>query len=83
MAIATILSFFVFYQPLLRLYDLTITGMAAVASQFTYGSEVDPQYWFDQLNTPTVQVFFLIILGLLVLSWVLKFTEWLILVKKL
>jgi len=83
LVIATILSFFVFYQPLLRLYDLTITGMATVASQFTYGSEVDPQYWFDQLNTPTVRVFFLIILGLLVLSWVLKFTEWLILVKKL
>ncbi len=83
LAIATILAFFVFYQPLLRLYDLTITGMATVASQFTYGSQVDPQYWFDQLNTPTGQVFFLIILGLLVLSWVLKFTEWLILVKKL
>ncbi len=57
--------------------------MASLASQFTYGSQVDPQHWFDQLNTPTVQVFFLIILGLLVLSWVLKFTEWLILVKKL
>ncbi len=83
LAIATILAFFVFYQPLLSLYDLTITGMATVASQFTYGSEVDPQYWFDQLNTPTVQVFFLIILALFVLSWVLKFTEWLILVKKL
>jgi len=83
LAIATILAFFVFYQPLLKLYDLTIRGMASLASQFTYGSQVDPQHWFDQLNTPTVQVFFLIILGLLVLSWVLKFTEWLILVKKL
>ncbi len=83
LVIATIVAFFVFYQPLLKLYDLTITGMATVASQFTYGSEVDPQYWFEQLNTPTVQVFFLIILGLLVLSWVLKFTEWIILVKKL
>ena len=83
LAIATILAFFVFYQPILRLYELTITGMATVASQFTYGSQVDPKYWFEQLNTPTVQVFFLIILGLLVLSWVLRFTEWLILVKKL
>ena len=83
LVIATIVAFFVFYQPILRLYELTITGMATVASQFTYGSEVDPQYWFDQLNTPTVQLFFLIILGLLVLSWVLKFTEWLILIKKL
>ncbi len=83
LVIATIAAFFVFYQPLLRLYDLTITGMATVASRFTYGSEIDPTYWFDQLNTPTVQVFFLIILGLLVLSWVLKFTEWLILIKKL
>jgi len=83
LAIATIVAFFVFYQPVLKLYNLTITGMANLASQFTYGSEVDPQYWFEQLNTPTVELFFLIILGLFVLSWVLKFTEWLILVKKL
>ncbi len=83
LVIATIVAFFVFYQPLVRLYELFITGMANVASQFTYGSQVDPQHWFDQLNTPTVQVFFLIILALLILSWVLKFTEWLILIKKL
>jgi len=83
LVIATIVAFFVFYQPLLNLYKLFITAMANLASQFTYGSQVDPQYWFEQLNTPTVQVFFLIILFLLVLSWVLKFTEWLILIKKL
>jgi len=83
MAIGTIVAFFIFYQPLLKLYDLTIKGMANIASQFTYGSQVDPHYWFEQLNTPTVQVFFIIIVGLLVLSWVLRFTEWLILVKKL
>ncbi len=83
LVIATIAAFFVFYQPLLRLYNLAIVGMANLASRFTYGSQVDPGYWFEQLNTPTVQLFFLIILGLLVLSWVLKFTEWLILVKKL
>ena len=83
MVIATFVAFFIFYQPLLKLYDLTIRGMANIASQFTYGSQVDPHYWFEQLNTPTVQVFFIVILGLLVLSWVLRFTEWLILVKKL
>jgi len=83
MVIATIVAFFIFYQPLLKLYDLTIKGMANIAGQFTYGSQVDPHYWFEQLNTPTVQVFFIVILGLLVLSWVLRFTEWLILVKKL
>jgi len=83
LVVATIAAFFVFYRPLLRLYELTIMGMAKLASRFTYGSQVEPQQWFDQLNTPTVQISFLIIVGLLVLSWVLKFTEWLILVRKL
>ncbi len=78
----TIIAFIVFHPQLMRLYEFTINAMATLASRFTYGSEVDPEAWFTYLNTPTVQVFFLLILGLLVLSWVLRFTEWAILVKK-
>ena len=80
--VGTIVALIVFYRPLLGLYGLTLTGMANLASTFSYGEQVDPKVWFDYLNTPTVQVFFLLMLGVLVLSWVLKFVEWAILVKK-
>ncbi len=83
LVIGTIVALIVFYRPVLALYSLTITGMAKLASIFSYGDQVDPEVWFDYLNTSTVQVFFLLMLGLLVLSWVLKFVEWAILVKKL
>lgn len=78
--ILTLVGFAVAYQPLLKLYELLINGMAQIAARMTYGTAmVDAGEWVQYLNTPAVQVFFFIILGLFVLSYVLKFVEWLVL----
>ncbi len=82
LVVGLIVALIVCYRPLLTLYSLTLTGMANFASRFTYGEHVDPRVWFDYLNGPTVQFFFLLFFALLVLSWLLKLTEWVILVKK-
>lgn len=71
------------YKPLMGLYTLVVTAIAEAARRLTYGNEmVDAGAWFDYLNTITVQVFFFIIVGLLLLSYVLKFVEWVVFTKK-
>ena len=81
--IGTIVVLVAGYRPLMSLYRGLIGAMAGLASQFTLGSEVDPTAWFEYLDTPTIRAFFVIILGLLLLSYVLRAVEWAILVKKI
>ncbi len=71
------------YQPLMAVYREVIKGIAGVASRFTYGTRVDAGEWFEYLNTPAIQVFFFVIVGMLALAYVLKFVEWVIFEKKL
>ena len=60
-----------------------IKGIAGVASRFTYGTRVDAGEWFEYLNTPAIQIFFFVIVGMLALAYVLKLVEWVIFEKKL
>lgn len=71
------------YRPLLAVYREVIRGIAQVASRFTYGTRVDAGEWFEYLNTPAIQIFFFVIVGMLALAYVLKFVEWVIFEKKL
>jgi hypothetical protein len=79
--IATILAMVVLYKPLIGLYSAVIDVMARTAARLTYGSMVDPAEWIGYLNTPTVQVFFFLFVGMLALAYVLKGVEWAVLKK--
>ena len=79
---ATVVGLFAAYPLVQRVYRAVIYGMADIASRLAYGTDVDPGVWFQRLDTQAVRVFFFIILFLLALSYVLKFIEWAILVKK-
>jgi len=81
--IGTIVAIIAGYQPLMSLYHGFIGAFARLASRFTLGHQIDPSKWFEYLDTPTVRAFFVIILGLLILSYVLRAVEWAILVKKI
>jgi hypothetical protein len=71
----------VLYKPLIGLYSAVIDVMARTAARLTYGSMVDPAEWIGYLNTPTVQVFFFLFVGMLALAYVLKGVEWAVLKK--
>lgn len=71
------------YRPLMAIYREVIKGIAGVASRFTYGTRVDAGEWFEYLNTPAIQIFFFVIVGMLALAYVLKLVEWVIFEKKL
>jgi hypothetical protein len=81
--IATLLVLAAAYIPLRALYFQVVATISNIASHFTLGRNVDPGKWFEYLNTPALQVFFFIIIGLLALAYVLKFVEWVIFEKKL
>ncbi len=79
----TILALIIFYRPLIGLYQAFIGACSQLASRFTFSDEIDPTVWFNYLDSGAIRVFFVIILGLLLLSYVLRFVEWAILVKKI
>ncbi len=81
--ISTIVALIVLYPPLMTLYRGFVAASATLASRLTFSNEIDPRTWFEYLDTPTIRVFFVIILGLLILSYVLRAVEWAILVKKI
>ncbi|MEN6640810.1 MAG: hypothetical protein ABFE08_00045 [Armatimonadia bacterium] len=80
--IATMVAMAVLYAPLKFIYFQVVRGIAGLASQFSFHN-IDPGTWFKYLETPALQVFFFIIVGLLGLAYVLKFVEWAIFEKKL
>ena len=59
-----------------------IGAMARLAERFAFGTQVPVGTWIERLDTPTVWIFFFIIFGLLVMSYVLKAVEWAILARK-
>jgi hypothetical protein len=81
--IGTIVAMGVAYIPLRAIYRTVVQAVAAIASKMTFDVErVDPGQWVRYLDTPALQIFFFIIVGLLALSYVLKFIEWVIFEKK-
>ena len=80
---ATIAGLAIGYKPLMGLYRTFVQALSHVAARFTLTDRVDPSQWFSYLDTPTVRIFFFIIAGTLVLAYVLKLVEWLIIVKKI
>ena len=81
--IAAIVGLLAAYPVMRRLYTLSITGLSSLASQMTYGASQSVSQWIGRLDSPAVWVFFYVIVGLLVMSYVLKFVEWAILIKKM
>ena len=70
--------------PIVRgLYTAFIEGMAKLAHQLAYGTQVPVDEWIRALDTPAVWFFFYLIVGLLALSYVLKAVEWAILQRKM
>lgn len=80
--IATLVAMAALYAPLRLIYLQVVQGIAGLASRFSFHN-IDPGTWFKYLETPALQVFFFIIVGLLALAYVLKFVEWAIFEKKL
>lgn len=82
--IATLVAMVAAYIPLRMVYYKVVGAIATIASKLTFDVErVDPGQWVRYLETPALQVFFFIIVGLLLLAYVLKFVEWAIFEKKL
>ncbi|MCE5239656.1 hypothetical protein LLH23_14365 [bacterium] len=82
--IGTVVAMGVLYIPLRAIYHTVVQAVAAVASRMTFDvRRVDPGEWVRYLDTPALQIFFFVIVGLLALSYVLKFVEWAIFEKKL
>ena len=81
--VVTVMLMGLAYLPLRAIYHTVVQAIAAVASRMTFDVErVDPGQWVRYLDTPALQVFFFGIVGLLALSYVLKFIEWAIFEKK-
>lgn len=81
--IATIVVMAMLYIPLRAIYFQVVRAIAAVASKMTFDVErIDPGQWIRYLDTPALQIFFFVIVGLLALSYVLKFVEWAVFEKK-
>ena len=81
-AIGTILAIAIAYKPLMGVYRAFVGALSHIAARFTLSEQVDPSRWFAYLDSPTVRIFFFIIFGTLLLAYVLKAVEWLILTKK-
>lgn len=81
--LVTIVLFGVFFEPLKQVYSSITHAVASLASGMALGQETASiDWWKDYLDNSTLQTAFVIILGLFLLTWVIKATEWLILEKK-
>jgi hypothetical protein len=69
--------------PIMRgLYVQFINILAGLARQFALGTNVPVDDWIQRFDTPAVWIFFYVIVGLILLSYILKLVEWAILVRK-
>lgn len=79
--LATLVGMGILYQPISAIWDFIagkiVVGMAAVAL-----GEVKATEWFGYLQDDVVRIAFFIVLCLLALSYVLRFTEWAVLTRK-
>ena len=71
------------YTPITSAWEAVAGGIVQVARNITLRSNFDAGQWFTYLQDDVVKVAFFIIVSLLALSYVLKFTEWAVLQKKL
>lgn len=71
------------YVPITNAWEAVAGGIVQVARNITLRSNFDAGQWFSYLQDDVVKIAFFIIVSLLVLSYVLKFTEWVILQKKI
>ncbi|MFW5867140.1 MAG: hypothetical protein ACOCX2_04950, partial [Armatimonadota bacterium] len=70
--------------PLMRaLYTRFITFTAELAQRFALSEAVPVGDWIQRFDSPAVWIFFYIIVGLLLLSYVLKAVEWAVLQRKI
>lgn len=82
--LGTLVLIVVLYEPLGRVYSALARGIAGLIA----GTALNPatggnvQWWYNYLDTPTLQTAFVVIVGLFCLSWILKVGEWLVLEKK-
>lgn len=82
--LGTLVLVVVLSEPLGRVYSGLARGIAGLIA----GTALNPatggnvQWWYNYLDTPTLQTAFVVIVGLFCLSWVLKLGEWLVLEKK-
>lgn len=81
--VAAIAGLLAAYPIMQKLYVVSIIALSSLASQMTYGVSESVSQWIGRLDSPAVWIFFYIIVGLVVMSYVLKFVEWAILVKKM
>lgn len=69
--------------PIMRvLYTRFIAFLAQLARRFALSEAVPVGDWIARFDSPAVWTFFYIIVGLLLLSYVLKAIEWAVLVRK-
>jgi hypothetical protein len=71
------------YVPITDAWGAVAGGIVQVARNITLRSNFDAGQWFSYLQDDVVKIAFFVIVSLLVMSYVLKFTEWVILQKKL
>ncbi len=82
-AIGTVAAMALGYKPLMAVYTAFVRALSKIAARFTLSDQVDPSRWFAYLDSPTVRIFFFVIFGTLLLAYILKALEWLILTKKI
>ncbi|MBD3293431.1 MAG: hypothetical protein GF393_10940 [Armatimonadia bacterium] len=69
--------------PIMRgLYTQFLEFMAQIATRFALAEAIPVASWIQRFDSPAVWGFFYIIVGLLLLSYILKLVEWAILVRK-
>jgi hypothetical protein len=80
--VGTLVGLAFLYKPLTMLYSQIIQWAARLAARFTLDSElIDPSRWIGYLDSPFVKGFFFVFVALIVLSYVLRAVEWLVLKK--
>ena len=79
----TIILLVLAYPVMRGLYVQFINILANLARQFALGTNVAVDDWIQRFDSPAVWAFFYVIVGLIVLSYILKLVEWAILVRKI
>jgi len=80
--IGTLALLVVTYPFTKEAYFATVGFLARLASHLTLSQNIDPEKWFNYLNTSTVQIFFFTIVTMFLLAYVLKVVEWAIFIRK-
>ena len=78
----TVVGLIAAYPIMRALYARFIAFLAQLAERLVLGETVAVADWIERFDSPAVWTFFYIIVALLVLSYVLKFLEWAVLVRK-